>query len=133
MIFTASYLTHLNSHPLAMSAISFEHHIIKYEVDNHCILLRDDAKTDYSNHISGNTVVVTATSHTYTATVNEYYVDGKFQAGMHFDGKDQSEKRFMMEQSVMAGHICKVTFQKDAALIDGAFPVQVEITVKTRK
>lgn len=116
-----------------MSNITFEHKIVKFEVDNHCILLRDEQKADHSTHITGQKVVVTAGPKTYTATVNEYYVDGKFQAGMHFDPSNDSEKRFIMEQSIFLGHIAKISLTKGAALQDGRFPVTIEVITPIKK
>jgi hypothetical protein len=116
-----------------MSSITFEHKITKFEVDSHCILLRDEKKVDFSANITGQKVVVTVGAKTYTASINDYYVDGKFQAGMHFDPNNDSEKRFFMEQSILTGHVAKITLTKGAPLQDDRFPLTVDISIPVKK
>lgn len=117
-----------------MAKVAFEHKITKYEVERHCLLLRDDAKKDYSSHFDANPKLhIRAGSKTYTASVNEYYVDSKFQNGIHFDTNNEAEKRFFMEQSIMAGHLVRIELDPAEAAIDGRQPVDIQVSIVTKK
>ncbi len=112
--------------------MQFEHKITKYEVDNHCILLRDDKKVDQTKAFGGHNKVLLLTpkGKSYPAEVNEYYLDGKFQAGLHLEGGKASD--FFVEQDFLLGHTAVVTVDVSAAPVEGRLPVQLEFKIQTR-
>ncbi len=110
----------------------FEHKITKYEVDNHCILLRDEKKADHSKDFQGHSklLVIMPNGKQYQAEINEYYHEGKFQTGIHFEGAKSN--LFFVEQNFFLGHTAVVTVDPAAAMVDGRLPVQLAFTVQTR-
>jgi hypothetical protein len=117
-----------------MAKLAFEHKITKYEVERHCLLLRDDGKKDFGpNFDKSPKLFVRCGNKTYTATVNEYYVDNKFFNGIHFDANNEMEKKFFFEQSIMAGHIAKIETDPDEALVDGRQAVDINISILTKQ
>lgn len=113
-----------------MPAITFEHKLTKFEVDNHCILLRDDKKTDFGKHLNTQNIVVLVDDKQYVATVNEFYVDGKFQQGIHFS--EGTESAFIVEQTLFPGHTATITLDDSKAAINGRVPVAVHMYVRTK-
>jgi hypothetical protein len=66
----------------------------------------------------------------YSAEVNEYYHEGKFQAGLHFEGGKSSP--FFVEQDFFVGHTAVLTVDATAALDEGRLPVQLAFRIQTR-
>jgi hypothetical protein len=112
--------------------MQFEHKLTKYEVDNHCVLLRDDAKADHTKAFGGhNKLTVKAENgKLYPAEINEYYLDGKFQAGIHFEGGKANS--FFIEQAFFLGHVATITVDGAAPLVEGRLPVDVSFKILTR-
>jgi hypothetical protein len=112
--------------------MQFEHKLTKYEVDNHCVLLRDEAKADHSKAFGGHSklTVKAENGKLYPADINEYYHEGKFQAGIHFEGGKSSS--FFVEQGFFLGHIASVTVDGSGALVDGRLPVDISFKILTR-
>ena len=88
-------------------ALSFERVITRYELENRCILLRDDKKTDHSKEAGAGRLSVQAGGRSYSAQVRDYYVDAKFQAGLYFEAKP-GEGDFFFEQSVTLGKRARI-------------------------
>lgn len=115
-----------------MASVTYERVISKHEFDNHCILLQDKQGKDFRQFIAGNKVLVTSGDKTYYGDVSEYYLNGKFVGGIHFDPKREDSDNFYYEQSINQGHHAKVTIEEDAALQGGKYPVSIEMKLVTR-
>ncbi|MDX2062873.1 MAG: hypothetical protein SFY70_07420 [Bacteroidia bacterium] len=115
-----------------MATVTFERIVTKHEFDNHCIMLQDKAGNDYRHLIPGHKVQVNSCGKAYFAEVSEYYLNGKFLGGLHFDPKREDSDDFYYECGVVQGHHAKFTLEEGAALVGDKFPLSLELTIKTK-
>lgn len=112
---------------------TFERTITKHEFDNHCVLLQDKKGKDYRSLIKGSKVRVISGGKTYYAEVSEYYINGKFVGGLHFDPNREDSDDFYYEQSINQGHHAEVTIDENCDPgPDGLCPVTIEMSVWTK-
>lgn len=112
---------------------TFTRSITKHEFNNHCIMLQDKAGKDYRPLIKGSKVEVRSEGKTYFAEICEYYIDGKFLSGLHFDPKREDSDDFYYEQGVTQGHHAEVTIDENCDPgPDGLCPVDITMSVKTK-
>lgn len=111
----------------------FEHSISKFELDHHCILLRDADKKGKRDHFPHIKLLICCGEKRYMAELNEFYLESKFQAGIHFDKGPDGTLDFFFEQSANLGHRVKITVDAHRPMIDGRHPVDVEVYMVERK
>lgn len=117
-------------------AIVIERHITKHEIANKCLLLEDDKGTQtLEGKIAGQRVVVEAQGKQYHGHITDFYINGKFKAGVVFEvddqHMDQKSFNFFFEQSVSEGKRLRWQYA-DGAQADGFPLLQAEITLRTR-
>jgi len=112
-----------------MATIRFERRLTRYELDKKCLLLADDAGTDYAEHIDNHALRVKAGGKVYLAEVSDYYVDQKFQGGLHFN-EAANPSDFFFDQSVSGGKRLRLTLDP-AEREEGVQVAHLEVFVVT--
>ncbi len=115
-----------------MGAIHFERKVSKYELDNKCLLLQDDAGVDYGSHFKTEHVHVRAGKYTYHAVVHDHYVDGKFRDAISFRPENNPGRDFFFDQSLAMGKRLKLDTDADS-LHEEQQVVDVEVFMVTKQ
>ncbi len=113
----------------------FEKHITKYEVTNQCLILEDDAGTEYAKLFTGENerLSITCEGREFEGILREYYVKNKFKLGIYFHHDEGHVSEFFFETSLAEGKRARFTFDPEAPAKDGKRPLQIEIILITRK
>lgn len=115
-----------------MSAVDFERHITRFEIENQCILVEDDNGKNSNLKFDGYELLVLAGGKKYLAAVRDFYVKGKFVIGISFVHEKDHMNDFFFDQSVSESKRIKIHYDPSEPKSDGRTPVNLEVYFVTK-
>lgn len=110
--------------------MEFEKHVHKFEVQNQCFLIEDlDGIPQELQLPSDFLIVEDEEGRFFEATIRDFYVNGKFKSGIHFDHEEGHTCSFFFEHTVSEGK--RAVIRYDGEDKNGKPLVHIRVYVKT--
>lgn len=93
--------------------MEFEKHITKFEVTNQCLLMEDLNGSQQNIGIDASKVFVAVENKIYPASLRDFYVNGKFKEGIHFDHEQGHTSEFYFDIGVSEGRRAIINYAKE--------------------